>query len=364
MVLLPPTSCCQNRLNPPTQSPIKDFNVPYKSQHVYDDMPLTSVGIGENLFAWPLQLHTPENEKKSELHESLSSRTFCCVDSGGASGAGGPKGLGLSESCSLSPVNPKFLSFLQPGLSFFTPWYIVSPDVIKCQWKQPQASAAEPFSYFAHQFDYYKNLQEGKESSVDLSDNDHLSGSQCYAMNGSICLVCNERKALWALLPCRHKVLCQSCKLVCRRTQNDSLRICQRCGESVQGFLFAPWDDIRKVTAEGTDGHRGQNHLSDSSPQSNELRPGFPPLSCQESTEVTESPVITVPAFQSSKLSKSPGKASSCSLCLVCRKVKATWANVPCGHKVLCSNCKSGHGKLSFCMVCHAPVHSTIALCD
>ncbi|XP_058111119.1 uncharacterized protein LOC131254130 [Magnolia sinica] len=285
----------------------------------------------------------------------LASPSYSADCGGDCSGFGGKGSAELSMD--------RFLSFLQTDRSFFTPWCTPSGRAEgREEDKQPrqQLSFADdkredhPFSFFSRQWDYYENLRKnklsehaGKEGSINRQSQDRSSSN---------CLLCKEKKALWVNMPCGHKVLCGSCK-----SKHISSGTCMQCHTIVQCVLFAPWDTPRV---------RGQAPAEQNC--SNKPCPSFSP---SDQDCLQRSPLNTVPAFgclkatsgaptsdeEGSSLKGSSGGSGF--TCVVCKERKAVWANVPCGHKVLCSACKSGQlMRSATCMICHSHVHNLISL--
>ncbi|XP_077211349.1 serine/threonine-protein phosphatase 6 regulatory ankyrin repeat subunit [Tasmannia lanceolata] len=176
-------------------------------------------------------------------------------------------------------------------------------------WYLPPESDKErgtqSLSLFACQFDYHKNMREN-------------------AISGA-CQLCNQRRALWLNLLCGHKVLCDYCK-----THRPAPATCTKCHQNVQVLRHEPWDKPRTESLEHS----------------------------PASSSASKSPI-----YEGSPSSVGSIEGNSSKIkCLVCKEREAVWANFPCGHKVLCSACKSGQKASGTCLLCRSPVKNRIAL--
>ncbi|XXG54571.1 hypothetical protein AAC387_Pa03g2416 [Persea americana] len=232
MILLPSPPQSNKQPHAETQTPAEES----KHQPLYDDL--------SEPFTNPWGRYQVNNENEVGFLAKLISLSFSNLECDGLANAGGLGHQGDPEAFSSFSVDPKFLSFLQPGYSFLRPWNTPPEQADGLEQRGPQKSYADdkrvPFSFFTHQFDYWKNFGAN-----------------------NICVLCTKRKALWAVMPCKHKLLCTICKSTQRLMTH-----CFCCHLPVESFFQAPWGDT----------------ISDFATHNSEPSLGFPNLRRQDSS--------------------------------------------------------------------------------
>lgn len=157
MVLLPSLPQSYNQPHSQTQTLLEEP----KPQPFYDDVsspyqPSRSpLSLKFNGFPWGWNDVNDENEVG--FLARLLSKSFSNVECAGSDNSGGSGGQQDLDASLSSSVDPRFLSFLQPGYSFLRPWETTSEQTGGLEGREAQKSSADniraPFSYFAHQFD-------------------------------------------------------------------------------------------------------------------------------------------------------------------------------------------------------------------